>query len=163
MQKTSKIVSQFYLIFFLLLGVSFLLDFISFNENFLIGGLFTIGFLTVLTIMRSNFTNSFTKELVKLNNQYILRQKLILIYKLTLSKLVFFHFVLYFKIRFSLIIFKFRKIFKKLLSNLKKYNFILIFFNLYFSNILSLFFYIENFILAQIWCASIKFSYSTLV
>jgi len=163
MQKTSKIISQFYLIFFSLLGVSFFLDFISFNENFLIGGLFTIGFLTVLVMVRSNFTNSFTKELVKLNNQYILRQKLILIYKLTLSKLVFFHFVLYFKIRFSLIIFKFRKIFKKLLSNLKKYNFILIFFNLYFSNILSLFFYIENFILAQIWCASIKFSYLTLV
>ena len=72
MQKTSKIISQFYLIFFSLLGVSFFFDFISFNENFLIGGLFTIGFLTVLVMVRSNFTNSFTKELVKLNNQYIL-------------------------------------------------------------------------------------------
>lgn len=163
MQKSANIVSKFYLVLLLLLGISFLLDFLSFNENSLIGGLFTIGFLTVLVIVRSNFTNSFTSELVKLNNQYILRQKLILIYKLTLSKLVFFHFVLYFKIRFSLIIFKFRNIFIKLLSNLTKYNFTLIFLNLYFSNILSLYFYIENFILAQIWCASIKFSYLALV
>lgn len=163
MQKKSNIISKFYLYSFLLLTVSFILDFISFNENFLIGGLFTIGFLTVLAMVRTNFTNSFTLELVKLNNQYILRQKLILVYKLTLSKLVFFHFILYFKIRFSLIVFKFRKMFKKLLANIKKSNFILIYLNLYFSNILSLYFYIENFVVAQVWCASIRFSYFTLV
>lgn len=40
-------ISKFYLSFFLILSLSFLLDFLSFNENFLIGGLFTIGFLTV--------------------------------------------------------------------------------------------------------------------
>lgn len=163
MFKTTNMIKPFYLVFFLLLSVSFILDFISFNENFLIGGLFTIGFLTVLALVRANFTNSFTLELIKLNNQFVLRQKLILVYKLILAKLVFFHFVLYFKVRFSLIIFKFRKIFKKLLMNLKKNSFILIILKLFFSNILSIYFYIENFILAQIWCASIKFSYLILI
>lgn len=40
--------SKLYIYFFLILGFSFLLDFLSYNENFLIGGLFTVGFLTVL-------------------------------------------------------------------------------------------------------------------
>lgn len=163
MQKNLNIISKFYFFVFSLLGVSFLLDFLSFNENFLIGGLFTVGFLTVLTMVRSNFTNSFTYELVKLNKQFILRQKLILIYKLTLSKLIFLHFIFYFQIRFPLVIFKFYKLLNKLILNFKKFNLILIFLNFYFSNILFLYFYVENFILAQIWCASIKFSYLTLV
>lgn len=163
MQKNTNIISKFYLYIFSLLGISFLLDFLSFNENFLIGGLFTIGFLTVLALVRANFTSSFTSELLKINKQFILRQNIILIYKLTLSKLIYLYFILYFKVRFSLIIFKFHKILKNLISNFKNHNFILIFLNLYFSNISLLYFYTENLVIVQTWGASIKFSYLTLV
>lgn len=112
---------------------------------------------------RLNFTNILTLELIKLNNQYILRQKLILIYKLILSKLVFFNFILYFKIRFALILFKFKILFKKILITIKKFKFILIVLTLYFLNLLAIYFYTENFILTQIWCNSIKFAYFNLI
>src|SRR5690606_39010102 len=103
--------SKFYLYFLIILTISFLLDSLSFNENFLIGGLFTIGFFTVLILCRINFTNALITELVKMHNQFLLRQKLILIYKLTITKIVFFSFVLFFKIRFSLILFKLKYLF----------------------------------------------------
>ena len=163
MKFNSLFSSKFYLYFLIILTISFLLDSLSFNENFLIGGLFTIGFFTVLTLCRANFTNTLITELIKIHNQFLLRQKLILIYKLTIIKIVFFSFVLFFKIRFSLILFKLKYLFLTILLKLKNINIIWILMNLIFFNLLSNYYYAENFILTQVWCVSIKFSYTNLI
>lgn len=113
---TNKInmISTFKLSFFSLFGISFLLNFISLNENFLIGGLFTIGFFTVLQLIRLNFTESLTFTLININNQFILRQKRIFFYKCALPFLIFFFLgYIYFKLKGILINIKIKFLTKK--------------------------------------------------
>lgn len=50
-----------------------------------------------------------------------------------------------------------------ILISIKKNKFILIILTLYFLNLLAIYFFIENFILTQVWCHSIKFSYIILI
>jgi hypothetical protein len=155
----------YYVSFFGLLGIIFLIEFLnlSFDENILIGGLFIIGSFTVLQYIRYLYINNSIKYIKQLKEKYELRKNLIYKYKFYFLKLIFFYLIYFYKIRYFLINYKFEKLITKLLSKFNVIEYILIYVQLLYKNILNSYYYIEQIIIFNFWFNSIKSAYLKLI
>lgn len=154
----------YYVFFFGLLGVIFLIEFcnLAFDENILIGSLFIIGSFTVLQYVRYLYINVSIKYIKDLHNKYELRKNLIYKYKFYFLKLIFFYLIYFYKIRYFLINYKFEKLILKLLSKFNVLEYVLIYVQLLYKNILNFYYYIEQTIIFNFWFNSIKTAYIKL-
>lgn len=154
----------FYIFFFSILGVIFLIEFlnISFDENILIGSLFIIGSFTVLQYIRYLYINISIKYIKELKQKYETRKILIYKYKFYFLKLIFFYLIYFYKIRYFLINYKFEKLIVKLLSKFNVLEYILIYIQLLYKNILNFYYYIEQTLIFNFWFNSIKSAYLKL-
>lgn len=154
----------YYVLFFGILGFIFLIEFlnITFDENILIGGLFVIGSFTVLQYIRYLYIFKTINYINDLKNKYNLRKKLIYKYKFYFLKLIFFYLIYFYKVRYFLINYKFEKLITKLLSKFTVIEYILIYAQLMYKNILNFYYNIEQIIIFNFWFNSIKTAYSRL-
>ena len=155
----------YYVLFFGILGLIFLVEFLNivFDENILIGGLFIIGSFTVLQYIRYLSITSSLKYIKDLKQKYELRKNLIYKYKFYFLKLIFFYLIYFFKIRYLLINYKFEKLIIKLLAKFNVIEYILIYIQLLYKNILNFYYNIEQIIIFNFWFNSIKAAYNKLV
>ena len=154
----------YYVLFFGILGLIFLVEFLNivFDENILIGGLFIIGSFTVLQYIRYLSIANSIKYIKDLKYKYNLRKNLIYKYKFYFLKLVFFYLIYFFKIRYLLINYKFEKLILKLLSKFNVIEYIIIYIQLIYKNILNFYYNIEQIIVFNFWFNSIKAAYIKL-
>lgn len=153
----------YYILFFGILNIIFVFNFIQFNENLLIGTLFTIGSLTVLQYIRFLFIKIAYDSLNNLKQKYEFRKKLIYKYKFYFLKLIFFYLIYFIKLRMILINYKFEKLILKNLFKFNVYEYSLIFIQLIFKNLLIVFYYNEQLINFELWFNSIKSAYIKLI
>jgi len=155
----------YYVLFFGILGVIFLIEFLNlaFDENILIGGLFIIGSFTVLQYIRYLYINNSIKYIKELDNKYQLRKNLIYKYKFYFLKLIFFYLIYFYKIRYFLINYKFEKLIVKLLAKFNVIEYLLVYIQLLYKNILNFYYYIEQIIIFNFWFNSIKAAYNKLI
>jgi hypothetical protein len=154
----------YYVLFFGILGVIFFIEFyeISFDENILIGSLFIIGSFTVLQYIRYLYSSTFVNYIQTLKTKYKLRKKLIYKYRFYFLKLMFFYLIYYYKIRYFLINYKFEKLIINLLSKFNVFEYIIIYIQLFYKNILHFYYYIEQNLIFNFWFNSIKTAYIKL-
>lgn len=155
----------YYVFFFGILGILILIEVVNigFDENVLIGGLFIIGSFTVLQYIRYLYINNSIKHIKQLKQKYELRKNLIYKYKFYFLKLIFFYLIYFYKIRYFLINYKFEKLIIKLLSKFNVIEYILIYIQLLYKNILNFYYNIEQIIIFNFWFNSIKAAYAKLV
>ncbi len=154
----------YYVFFFGILGVISLIEFcnLAFDENILIGTLFIIGSFTVLQYIRYLYINVSIKYIKDLHAKYELRKKLIYKYKFYFLKLIFFYLIYFYNIRYFLINYKFEKLIIKLLSKFNVLEYILIYIQLLYKNILNFYYFIEQSLIFNFWFNSIKTAYLKL-
>lgn len=155
----------YYVSFFGILGIFILIEVVNigFDENVLIGGLFIIGSFTVLQYIRYLYINTSIKYIKQLKQKYELRKNLIYKYKFYFLKLIFFYLIYFFKIRYFLINYKFEKLIIKLLSKFNVIEYILIYVQLLYKNILNFYYNIEQIIIFNFWFNSIKTAYNNII
>jgi hypothetical protein len=155
----------YYVFFFGILGILILIEVVNigFDENVLIGGLFIIGSFTVLQYIRYLYINNSIKHIKQLKQKYELRKNLIYKYKFYFLKLIFFYLIYFYKIRYFLINYKFEKLIIKLLSKFNVIEYILIYIQLLYKNILNFYYNIEQIIIFNFWFNSIKAAYNKLI
>jgi hypothetical protein len=154
----------YYVLFFGILGVIFLIEYLNiiFDENILIGGLFIIGSFTVLQYLRFLYINNSIRYIKDLQEKYKLRKLLIYKYKFYFLKLIFFYLIYFYKIRYVLINYKFEKLIIQLLSKFNVMEYILIYVQLIYKNILNFYYNIEQTLIFNFWFNSIKTAYLKL-
>jgi len=154
----------YYVLFFGILGVIFLIEYLNiiFDENILIGGLFIIGSFTVLQYLRFLHINNSIRYIKDLQEKYKLRKLLIYKYKFYFLKLIFFYLIYFYKIRYVLINYKFEKLIIQLLSKFNVMEYILIYVQLIYKNILNFYYNIEQTLIFNFWFNSIKTAYLKL-
>lgn len=150
-------------IFIPILITIFLLNFIPFNENFLIGGLFTFGFLISFIMIKLKGTQPLINELTTKTSQFVSRQLNILNYKIGISLFVYTFFPSFFQFEFLIVNYKVKTTFNILLNFLKNLPLNIIILILYLSYILINFFQTNKNIIIRVSHKTKTFAYKNIV
>lgn len=150
----------YYVLFFITLSFILFIEIFNFNENLLIGGLFTIGTFTTILFIQYSFSKQAAENILSLREKFILRKTLIHKYRFFFAKIIYYYVIYFLEVRFNLITLKFSKFLNIISKKFKLINYIKIFNKIYFSNYFGLYYFFEKNAMLFLWLSSIKITYN---
>ena len=145
--------------FFGILNFILFIEIFNFNENLLIGGLFTIGTFTTILFVQSSFSKLVNENIILLKEKFVLRKKLIHKYRFFFAKMMYYYLIFFLETRFNLITLKFNKYLTLISKKFKLLKYLKIFNKIFFSNFFSLYYIFERNAMLFLWLTSIKAAY----
>jgi hypothetical protein len=152
----------YYVIFFGALSFILFIEIFNFNENLLIGGLFTIGTFTTILFIQHSFSKQATENILSLREKFFLRKTLIHKYRFFFAKIIYYYLIYFLEVRFNLITLKFNKFLNIISKKFNLINYIKIFNKIYFANYFGLYYIFEKNAMLFLWLSSIKITYNNL-